>query len=147
MAPAKTAAKKRSAPRKMSAAHKKALADGRAMSAVVDRYLSVVNAPKPRGRRVSIASARKRLAAADARMKSATGVAKVLAAQEARDLRARLAQSPSAGSADQTKALEASFVRIAKRFSDNRNISYGAWRDAGVPSIILQKAGIARTRG
>ena len=46
-------ATKRSAQRTLSAAHKRALAEGRTMSATVDRYLSAVNTPKQRGRKVS----------------------------------------------------------------------------------------------
>jgi hypothetical protein len=115
------------------------------MSTIVDRYLSVVNVPKKRGRRVSPVALRKRLAAADAKRKSSTGVAKVLAAQEVRDLRARLADA--SGDGTNTKTLEASFVKVARQFSVNRGISYAAWRDAGVSAAVLQRAGIARTRG
>ncbi len=148
MAPAKSArkaAKKRRGPRKMTTTHKAALARGREMSTIVDRYLSVVNVPKKRGRRVSPVVLRKRLAAAEATMKSSTGVAKVLAAQEVRDLRGRLADASGEGT--NTKTLEASFVKVARQFSVNRGISYAAWRDAGVPAAVLQRAGIARTRG
>ena len=42
---------------------------------------------------------------------------------------------------------EREFVKIAKKISDNRGIGYGAWRDAGVPAVVLRKAGVARTRG
>ena len=129
----------------MTTTHKAALARGREMSSIVDRYLSVVNVPKKRGRKVSPVTLRKRLAAAEATVKSSSGVAKVLAAQEVRDLRARLAES--GGDSADTKSLEASFVKVARQFSANRGISYAAWRDAGVPAAVLQRAGIARTRG
>jgi hypothetical protein len=148
MAPAKSARKaasKRRGPRKMTTTHKAALARGREMSAIVDRYLSVVNVPKKRGRKVSPLTLRKRLAEAEATVKSSTGVAKVLAAQEVRDLRARLAEA--GGDATNAKTLEASFVKVARQFSVNRGITYAAWRDAGVPAAVLQRAGIARTRG
>ncbi len=148
MAPAKSARKaatKRRGPRKMTTTHKAALARGREMSTIVDRYLSVVNVPKKRGRRVSPAVLRKRLTAAEATRKSSTGVAKVLAAQEVRDLRTRLAET--SGDGTNAKTLEASFVKVARQFSVNRGISYAAWRDAGVPAAVLQRAGIARTRG
>ena len=63
MPPAKKAAKKtprkpakkatkRPAARRLSASHKRALAEGRTMSATVDRYLTAVNTPKRRGRKV-----------------------------------------------------------------------------------------------
>jgi hypothetical protein len=139
-------ATKRPAARKLSAAHKRALAEGRTMSATVDRYLSAVNTPKQRGRKVSKATLTQRLATARVRAKSATGVEKVLAAQEVRDLQNKLA-SMNAASGTDVKSLEAAFVRIAKKFGENRGIGYGAWRDAGVPAVVLKKAGVARTRG
>ena len=43
--------------------------------------------------------------------------------------------------------LEKEFVRVAKAYSEKKRISYGAWRDAGVPAVVLKRAGIARTRG
>jgi hypothetical protein len=147
--PAKQAAgrvSKRPAARKLSTAHKRALAEGRTMSATVDRYLSAVNTPKRRGRKVSRASLEKRLSAARARSKAASGVDKVLAAQEIRDLQTRIAALESSSGGD-LASLEAAFVKIAKRFGENRGIGYGAWRDAGVPAVVLKKAGIARTRG
>jgi hypothetical protein len=144
--PAKKAARKASAARRLSAAHKRALAEGRTMSATVDRYLSAVNTPKRRGRKVSRAALQQRLAEARVRAKSASGVDRVLAAQEVRDLQSRIAALDTSAGGD-IKSLEAAFVKIAKRFGENRGIGYGAWRDAGVPAVVLKKAGVARTRG
>ena len=147
--PAKKATRKATkspAQRKLSAAHKQALAEGRTMSAVVDRYLSAVNTPKRRGRKVSKAALVQRLADARAKAKSSSGVDKVLAAQDVRDLEIRIANMDSASGGD-IKSLESAFVKIAKRFGENRGIGYGAWRDAGVPAVVLKKAGVARTRG
>jgi hypothetical protein len=143
--PAKSTAK-RPAARKLSASHKRALAEGRTMSATVDRYLSAVNTPKRRGRKVSKAALVSRLAEARTKAKSASGVEKVLAAQEVRDLQNRIATMDAAGGSD-IKSLETAFVKIAKQFGENRGIGYGAWRDAGVPAVVLKKAGVARTRG
>ena len=133
-------------PRAMTAAHKKALAEGRQMSATVDRYLTAVNAPKRRGRKVSEATLEQRLKAARARVRAATGVDKVVAAQEVRDLQAKIAEA-KAGSGGDIKAVEAAFVKVAKKLGESRGISYGAWRDAGVPAPVLKRAGVARTRG
>ena len=134
------------AQRTMSAAHKKALAEGRSMSLTVDRYLAVVNTPKRRGRKVSKATLEQRLASARTRAKAAIGIDKVLAAQDIRDLQAKIAQFESTTGAD-LKSLEAAFVKIAKKFGENRGIGYAAWRDAGVPAQVLRRAGVARTRG
>jgi hypothetical protein len=116
------------------------------MSATVDRYVVAINAPKRRGRKVSKATLETRRAEACARSKNAIGVEKVVSAQEVRDLQAKLAQA-SAGSGTELKSLEVGFVRVAKKFGENRGISYGSWRDVGVPADVLKRAGVARTRG
>lgn len=142
---ARKATKKKAPARKMSAAHKTALAEGRRMSSTVDVYLRALNTPKKRGRQVSAEALRKRLTDAQTRSRTSTGIDRVLAAQEVRDLRARLA-SPSGNNVDM-KALETAFARVAKKFSAARGVTYGAWRDAGVPADVLKRAGITRTRG
>jgi hypothetical protein len=146
----KKVAKKKSATKRpqksMSAAHKLALAAGRNDSAAVSRYLDALNTPKRRGRKVSAATLRTRLRNAEERATSAVGVARVLAHQDIRDLRARLARSGESAAGD-IKRLEQAFVQVAKRFAERRGISYAAWRDAGVPADVLKRTGIPRTRG
>ena len=115
------------------------------MSATVDRYLRLINTPKRRGRKVSVATLEQRLALARKRLPTATGLERAYTAQEIRDLLAKIAQLPSADDADRTRA-EAAFVKIAKAFSERRGLTYGAWRDAGVPADVLRRAGISRTR-
>jgi hypothetical protein len=148
--PAKKAARKTTARKKakrtLTSAHKKALAEGRTISATVERYLAAINTPKKRGRQVTAATLTARLADARARAKNATGVEKVMAAQQVRDVQAKLAQA-NAGDGVDMKTLEADFVRVATKFGENRGISYGSWRDAGVSAVVLKRAGVARTRG
>ncbi len=149
MPPAKKTTRKttkKTAKKTLSPAHKKALAAGRSMSATVDAYLAALNVPKKRGRTVSKAVLEQRLVQARSHAKTSTGLEKVLAAQEVRDLHARLAQVSTA-SATAAKGLESAFVKVAKTFSEKRGIRWSAWRDAGVPGDVLKKAGIARTRG
>ena len=141
-----TGAAARRGPRTMSSAHKAALAEGRQVSAIVDRYLSALHVPKQRGRKVSVASLQQRLADAEAKLKHASGVARLTAAQDIRDIKARLSSIASSGAQD-IKSLEAAFVRVAKKFGEKRGIGYGAWRDAGVPAQVLKRAGVRRTRG
>ena len=131
--------------RTLSSSHKRALAEGRTMSAVVNRYLAAATAPKRRGRPLSQASLTRKLAAARERFKTATGVNKVLAAQEARDLQSKLARlrSPDVD----VKSLEDAFVKVAKRFGERRGIRYGAWREAGVSAEVLRRAKITRSQG
>ena len=40
--------------------------------------------------------------------------------------------------------LEKEFVKVAKAYSAKKKISYGAWREFGVPPEVLKKAGITR---
>ena len=110
------------------------------------RWRTAVTTPKARGRKVSRAALEQRLANARSSFKTAVGVEKLLAAQEIRDLEAKLSRLRSSAEVD-IKSLEASFVKIAKKFGENRGIGYGAWRDAGVPAQVLKRAGVARTRG
>jgi hypothetical protein len=131
----------------MTAAHKKALAQGREHSRIVDQYLRAISTPKQRGRKVSEATLKQRLANAEARARSGVGLDRVLAAQEARDIQARLAARRNGGQNSDTKALERAFIKIAKPFSDRRGLTYGAWRQAGVSAAVLAKARIPRTRG
>jgi hypothetical protein len=149
--PAKKSARntsaRKTARRKLSPAHKSALAEGRAASATVDRYLSALNEPKPRGRRVSVATLEQRLTAARARLKAAGGIDRLMAAQEVRDTQAKLAKINTTSSMVDMKTLESNFVKVAKKFGENRKIGYGAWRDAGVSAAVLTRAGVARTRG
>src|SRR5438045_7471962 len=98
--PAKKPLRKTRATRRLSPAHKRALAEGRTMSATVDRYLAAVNTPKRRGRKVTKATLEQRLTHAQSRVKAATGVEKVIAAQEVRDLQKKLAQLRTTSSDD-----------------------------------------------
>src|ERR1700694_2988927 len=91
---------KRPARRAMSAAHKRALAEGRTMSATVDRYLAAINTPKTRGRKVTKATLTQRLTDTQAQAKTATGVDKVLASQGVRDLQSKLARINTSSGAD-----------------------------------------------
>jgi hypothetical protein len=87
-----------------------------------------------------------RLAAASAKVKQASGVAKPTAAEDVRDLKRNLAEAADRAPTE-IKSLEAAFIRVARRFSEKRGIGYGALRDAGVPAAVLKKAGIPSTRG
>jgi hypothetical protein len=40
--------------------------------------------------------------------------------------------------------LEATFVRVAKTYSDRKGISHQTWRDVGVPADVLKRAGVDR---
>ena len=126
----------------MSEAHKQALAKGRVEGRVVRDYLEGLRATKPkRGRKRTPESVRKRLAAIDAELSSASPLDELLLVQERRDLDAELAAMSDSIDMD---ALEAEFVKVAKSYSESKSISYASWRDVGVPASTLKAAGIGR---
>ena len=128
----------------MSDTHKEALAEGRNHARIVGRYLEALEANKPRrGRKRTADSVKKRLTSVGAELKDATGLNRLNLLQERRDLEVELA-TMQAGTPDLT-GLEKDFVRVAKSYSGKKRISYGAWREFGVPSETLKKAGITRS--
>ena len=127
----------------MSDSHKEALAEGRNHARIVGRYLEALEANRPkRGRRRTAESVKKRLNAVGEELKEAGGLTRLNLLQERRDLEVELA-TMQAGTPD-LSGLEKDFVKVAKAYSANKKISYGAWREFGVPPEALKKAGITR---
>jgi hypothetical protein len=127
----------------MSDTHKEALAEGRNHARIVGRYLEALEANKPkRGRKRTPDTVKKRLTAVVGEVKEATGLARLNLLQERRDLEVELA-SMQAGTPDLSQ-LEKEFAKVAKSYSGKKRISYGAWREFGVPPDVLKKAGITR---
>ena len=127
----------------MSDEHKEALAEGRNHARIVGHYLEALEANKPkRGRKRTSDSVKKRLAAVAEEMKDANGLTRLNLLQERRDLEVELA-TMQAGAPDLGE-LEKEFVKVAKAYSAKKGISYGAWREFGVPPDTLKKAGITR---
>ena len=127
----------------MSNDHKEALAEGRNHARIVGRYLEALEANKPRrGRKRTPDSVKKRLTAVGEELKESTGLTRLNLLQERRDLEVELA-TMQAGTPD-LSGLEKEFVKVAKSYSAKKRISYGAWREFGVPPEALKKAGITR---
>ncbi|MET1003591.1 MAG: hypothetical protein ABWZ15_17400 [Acidimicrobiia bacterium] len=127
----------------MTDEHKAALAEGRNHARTVGRYLEALEATKPkRGRKRTVDSVKKRLATIETDLKDASALNRLSLLQERRDLEVELA-GMSAGAPD-FSALEKDFVKVAKAYSQRKGISYGAWKEFGVPSDVLKKAGITR---
>jgi hypothetical protein len=129
--------------RSMSAEHKAALAEGRNLSRSVGRYLEALEAHKPkRGRKRTPESVKKNLGAVQDSLKTASGARRLELIQQRRALEVEMA-GMQAGGPDMS-ALEKEFVRSAKGYSERKGITYGAWREFGVPAEVLRKAGISR---
>jgi hypothetical protein len=139
-APAKTGGKR--GPAKMTASHKQALADGREASRHVRAYLEALQANKPkRGRKRTKETVQKQLDEVSAQIGPATGLKKLELAQRRIDLAAEL--EGFAVKVDLSD-LRRAFVKHAKPYAKRKGISYGAWREAGVPAEDLKAAGISR---
>lgn len=129
----------------MSNEHKAAMEAGRAEGRAVRDYLEALRANKPRrGRKRTTDSINKRLTAIADTLPTASAIEELKLVQERRDLEAELATMGSADEAD-LGALEAKFVDVAKTYAERKGISYGSWREVGVPAAVLSKAGIARS--
>jgi hypothetical protein len=129
--------------RPMSETHKEALAEGRNHARIVGRYLEALEANKPkRGRKRTADTVKRRLAAVTAELADANALARLNLLQERRDLEVELA-AMQAGTPD-LGGLEKEFAKVAKAYSAKKGISYGAWREFGVPPELLKRAGITR---
>lgn len=141
--PAKKAPTKSAKPKgSMSAEHKAALAAGRESGRAVRAYLEALETNKPkRGRKRTPESIDKRLAAIEGEIGGADPVKRLSLIQEQMDLTAE--KEALQGGVD-LSALEAEFVKFAKTYSQNKGISYTAWRSIGVPADVLKRADISR---
>ena len=127
----------------MSAEHKAALAEGRTQGRAVRDYLEALEANKPkRGRKRTPDSIQKRLTAIDSDLRSADKLHALHLRQERRDLQSELS---SMGETKDLAGVEAEFVASAKSYGARKGISYATWREAGVSSAVLKKAGISRS--
>jgi len=126
----------------MTDQHKASLAKGREQARAVRDYLEWLEWSKPaRGRKRDTSPAR--LAEVEAQIADATSPLQRLQLVQLRhDL-----ESASQDEDDPAEGerLRKQFVRIAKAYSKAKGISYGAWREIGVPAEVLKEAGITRS--
>ena len=126
----------------MSNEHKQALAQGRDQGRAVRRYLEALEAHKPkRGRKRTVDSIQKRLAAIEADLDSVDPLSRVNLLQERMDLEAELATKEAVIDLSE---LEDDFVAAVADYSERKGISYAAWREAGVDAGVLRRAGLRR---
>ncbi len=112
------------------------------MATIVSNYLEALSANKPkRGRKRTKESIRQRLAKIDNELGSADVLRRLQLIQEQMDLQSEL---ESAVQAKDLSKLEAEFTKVARVYSENKGISYLAWRAVGVPTEVLKKANVTR---
>ena len=127
----------------MSAEHKVALAAGRAEGRAVRLYLEALERNKPRrGRRPSVESLHRQLAEINDRLGDADPLQRLQLIQQRKSVQSRLEADERR---DDLVAMEEEFVACAAAYGDRKGIDYATWREAGVPTEVLQRAGIARS--
>ena len=123
---------------------KAARAAGQAQGRTVSRYLTALDSTKPkRGRQRSNEKMRARVAELPDEIAQAKPLKRVHLIQELMDLESELAREEETVD---ISAIEGEFISIAAEYSNRKGISYGAWREVGVPASVLKAAGVARTR-
>lgn len=128
----------------MTEAHKKALAKGRAQARAVKDYLAARETESKRGPKMTPEKLRERI----------DSTRKAIADEDDPTRRVELIQQrindeerlDSLEDQPDMDALEAAFVDAAAEYSDRKGITYGAWRELGVPAAVLRKTGVPRTR-
>jgi hypothetical protein len=129
-------------PKKMTDAHKRALAQGRELGRAVRDYLEHLEWAKPsRGRKRDTSP--ERLAEVDGQIADADSpLQRLQLIQLRKDLEAAAETEDDPAEAER---LRKAFVKAARSYSKSKGISYGAWREAGVPADVLREAGITRS--
>lgn len=126
----------------MSSSHKQALSEGRELGRAVRLYLEAMEQNKPkRGRKQTPDSIKKRLVAIDEKLASTGGTTRLQLIQERISLQDKL---KIVDIKVDLSGLEKDFIKSAKGYGEKKNISYAAWREAGVQADVLKKAGIGR---
>ena len=132
----------------MSAEHKRALAQGREQSRAVRNYLQALEQNRPkRGRKRTPESIKKQLMEIKAGLRDASAFERVHFLQQRKDLEAELERHGAQSDGASLAALEKAFVKVVQSYSDAKGISYSTWREVGVSAEVLNRGGIARTRG
>lgn len=85
----------------------------------------------------------KRIAAAQARVKERTGLARLTAVQNLRNIQKQADDPSMNGNFDR---FERNFIASAKSYGERKGIEYGTWRACGVTAAVLKQAGIPQTR-
>ena len=135
---------KKPAKRSMSDDHKASLALGRTEGRAVRNYLEALASQAPkRGRKRTVESVDRRLAAIEDDVAAADPVTRLKLVQERRDL---LAERDLLASPVDLAGLEDAFVDVAASYSARQGISYQSWREIGVPAQVLVRAGISRSQ-
>ncbi len=130
--------------RELSQDHLQALARGRKEASVVRHYLDALETMRPRrGRKPNLEKLRSRLVELEGRIKNSEGTPSVRLSliQERKDLETKLS---STDKSDDLRELEDGFVEVAAAYAKRRGFDYDSFKEVGVPTEVLKRAGIKR---
>lgn len=121
--------------------HYEVLEDGAASESIVRRYLVALLTHEPRRQsNLTPASIGRKIADTESSLRGASTIQRLKLVQKRNELRGQLA---ALGEPDAVvAALEEDFVRVAKGYSEDKDVPYNTWRDAGVAATVLGRAGI-----
>jgi hypothetical protein len=115
---------------KMTDEAKEAMVFGAKAHRAVDAYLQYVDQHKLRGRSVNRETLEAKAKAETNLARKVIIIAQIHEAIRREDMR------------QEEEALEADFIKYAPRFSEQHGIQYAVWREMGVQTQVLAKAGI-----
>ncbi|MDP8986776.1 MAG: hypothetical protein M3N11_00270 [Actinomycetota bacterium] len=111
---------------------------------IVRRYLSAIEAKKQgKGAQRTSDAIGNRITKIDELLVSADPLTRVHLTQERLELHAEHVRL-SNGNHGELGQLERDFVRVARSYGDRNGLTYAAWRQVGVDSKVLDRAGIRR---
>ena len=126
--------------RHLTQEHKDAMAKAGVENKAVKEYLESLDSSRRRpGRQRSPGKMRAKLGEIAEQIESASPMKRVTLVQERIDIERSLAQQTD--DADLGPAEDA-FVDVAAAFSTRKGLSKKAWREVGVPSAVLKRAGV-----
>lgn len=127
----------------LSQEHKDALARGRLEARAIKAYLTAL-ASRTTGRTPSRETLERRLTAINSKIAGSDDPLKTVEwIQNRLDI---LDAMKRLGDSENFEELEAGFIKHAANYSERKEISYTAWREAGVPAATVRAAGIPETR-
>lgn len=125
----------------MQQEHKEALANGRRVGNAVERYLEHLRETEASSTRRTVEQIQARLADINVEMQGATAARTVQLIQERHDL---VRELNLRSDHERLATLETEFIAVAREYSERKGIKYAAFREFGVPSAVLRKAGVSR---
>lgn len=109
---------------------------------IVRRYLSAVEGARPgRGTKRPGDAIGNRITKVDELLVSADPLTRVHLTQERIELHAEYVRVANGSSGDPAQ-YERDFIRVARSYGDRNGITYAAWRQVGVDTAVLERAGI-----